>query len=257
MSESYKKIFPGNYVQHLNAHALPNADFATNKRAVGDPRDRHQQAVVFCPGWLAVRKVGYCRVTSTPTGEFDFTLPSPDLRPDDKPRADIVGLHIPEKAYAVRAGFRVVPASSQPGAPSSGPRDDGSLTSGIVGKAATDILALASATPSSAAAMVITATAISTATNADAVIVDADKNVPIGSQMVSAAFGTPQQITATGGLTLKLYAMNKAVGAASDLSTQIIGGAFIVAELVYLVPEDVVDLDAVHLGGVMYSGNTP
>ena len=53
MAETYKKIFPGNWVAHLNAHALPNASFKANKRAVGDPRDRHQQGVLFMPGWIA------------------------------------------------------------------------------------------------------------------------------------------------------------------------------------------------------------
>ena len=122
MAESYKKVFPGNAVNHLNAYGQPGADFTAAGRPTGSPLDRRQQALMFCPGWLAVRKVGYAKITEAATAAFDIIVPSPDTRSDDKPRADIVGLHIPQTALCYRAGFRVLPTSEQPGYYSQGAR---------------------------------------------------------------------------------------------------------------------------------------
>ncbi len=255
MAETYKKLFPGNWVNRLNAHALPNPSFAANKRPVGDPQDRCHQAVLFMPGWMAVRKVGIARISGAES-TFDFIVPSPDLRPDDKPRADIKGLWIPQGAYAMRAGFRVVSRSLQPGASSSGPTDLGSPVSGITGSAA-GVVFLSSEDVTAAGAAAINGTKVVTATDSGAMTIGADLNVPIGSQLVAAAFGTPQQITTAGGLTLKLYAKNAALATAVTLSSQVPGGAVVVAEVVYAVPEEVVDLDAVALSGALYSGQTP
>lgn len=260
MAETLKKIFPGNWVNHLNAHGLPNASFAANSRGTGAPQDRCHQAVLSFPGWMFVRKVGYAHIQEA-ASDFQITVPSPDLRPDDKPRADIKGLYIPEGAYAMRAGFRVVPRSSQPGSSSHGPVDAGDVVSGITASAV-GLLALASLdltgeTPGAAA---INGTTIKTATGAGAsagLVVPASLNVPIGSQAVIAAYGTPQLITTSGGLTLTLQARNAALDAAITLSSSIPGGAYVACELVYAVPEEVVDLEALHLGGALYSGQTP
>lgn len=255
MAETYKKIFPGNWVNHLNAHALPNPSFAANNRAVGDPRDRAHQAVLAMPGWVFVRKVGYAKVQAAQS-VFDFVVPSPDTRPDNKPRADIQGLWIPQNAYAIRAGFRVVPRSAQPGSNSSGPTGAGDTTSGIVSSAA-GVVVLATADPSTPGAAAINGTTITTASNGGGLVIGADLNVPIGSQLVASAFGTPQQITAAGGLTLRLYAENAALTAGVSLSSQVPGGAYIAAEVVYMVPEEVTDLEDLYLPGALYSGQTP
>ena len=255
MAETHKKIYPGNFVTHLNAHALPNADFTKNKRPVGDPQDRHHQALLFTPGWIAVRKVGYAHITGQP-GPYDIILPSPDLRGDDKPRADIKGLYIPAGAYAVRAGFRVPALSAQPGYTSSAPELRAPISGihGLIGEK----LMLGSAM---AAAEAINGSGITTAGLAipGTPAVGATADVPVGSTVIAAAFGTPQQITAGAGLTHKLHVTTAAgtVAGTTALTTTIPGGAYIACELVYILPEEVADLDDLHIGGATTSGNTP
>ena len=239
MSESYKKIYPGNCVNHLNAYANPNDDFKANGRGVSDPRDRKQQALMFCPGWVAVRKVGYAHINEAAT-QWDVVVPSPDLRPDDKPRADIIGLFIPTGALVVRAGLRVPAVNAQPGYYSSGSRQEADqLGSGLIGTAG-DKIVLGSAV---AAAPGVNAGGIATK---GTLVVDADGNLPIGTDVVQTKFGLP--VEATADLTLKLFASG------SGISSTIIGGAYVPCEVVYLLPEDVAGIDSVLLPGARYAG---
>ncbi len=258
MAETYKKIYPGNYVVHLNAWAAPNDDFVANGRASGDPRDRKQQGLLAFPGWIAVRKVGHALIT-TGAKSWDFVIPSPDLRPDDKPRADISSLLVPAGAAIYRMGFRVTPISAQPGFSSQGYRGDAdTLTSGLVGTA-TDLLAMSSAAIATKAAGSFTATAARTSSdNAHAsdpasVVVAAGGAIAPGTQVVQNAFGSPQVTTAD--LTLKLYSVAAAGNAAgSNISSTLTGGVYVVGEVCYLVPEAVADLDDLHLPGARYAG---
>jgi hypothetical protein len=255
MSETYKTILPGNYVTHANAYGLPNESFKANARVSGAPQDRCHQGVEFMPGWVAVRKVGFCSVVPTPTGVFDFIVPSPDLRPDDKPRADILGLWIPAGAYIVRAGFRVVPAQLQPGASSSGPLgplNDRSGISGVNGQ----VLVLSSALPSGTpGAGQITPGAVNTDTDANGLVV-ANGAVPVGYRLIQSAFGSPQKISPAGGLTFRLYVMAPTLLSGGLISSVVIGGAKVVAEVEYLVASSVADLDDVHVAGAVYGGVT-
>lgn len=254
MAESYSKIFPGNAVVHVNAYASPNDDFQANGRASGDPRDRKQQALMFCPGWLAVRKVGVAHITTGATS-WDFKVLSPDLRPDDKPRADITGLFIPSGAAVIRAGFRVPAVNAQPGYYSSGSRHAAEdLGSGLVGTA-TDLLAISTATIASSAAGSIGAGAIRTASNGTAqIVVATDGTVPTGVESVQTAFGAP--VVTNTDLTLKLYSIATAGNTAgSAISSSLTGGCFVVGEVVYLVPEAVAGLsDIPGVPGAQYSG---
>jgi hypothetical protein len=252
MPEQYKSVFPGNFVHNRSGYGLPNESFKTNNRASGSPLDRTHQATLAFPGWLAVRKIGLVNVGAA-ASLFDVTIPSPDQRADDKPRADIIGLHIPQGAALFRLGFRIVSRDLQPGASSSGPKSAPSSVSGIVGTA-TDKLILASATPASAAAGTITATAASTASNGSAIIVAAGGAVPVGPQLQQAVFGSPVVITQAGGLTLRLYVRDTAVAADGTISSAILGGANIIVEASYLVQEGLPDLDDLSLAGAGIRG---
>jgi hypothetical protein len=261
MAESYKAIYPGNWVTHLNAYPLPNPDFKTNKRNSGDPRDRQQQAVLFMPGWLAVRKVAHAFVDAGGNTSFDLVVGSPDLRPDDKPRADVKGLLIPSGAVVYRAGFRVPPITHQPGYYSSGDRGvipGGNKASGLSGTAG-DQLVLASATPAAkavgsiAAAAITTSTDTASATDASSVVVAADGTITAGSQLVQTTWDKP--VATTADLTLKLYSVAAGgTAAGSAIKSTLLGGVNLVVEVCYLVKEGVVDLDAVHLPGAQYAG---
>lgn len=259
MPETYKPIFPGNAVAHLHSYGLPNKSFTTNGRSVGDPRDRRHQALVSIPGWLSVRKVGYAVISGAGGTSFDIIVPSPDTRPDDKPRADIVGMHIPSGAAVYRAGFRVLPINKQPGFSVSGLVSDADLTdSGLTGTA-TDLLALSSAAIGTKAAGSIGATAIRTSSDNAHVsdpavlVVNASGRVVTGSQKIQTAFGAP--VVTTTDMTLKIYS----VAAAGNVAGSAIGAArsgshYVVAEVDYLVPEEIAPLDALPLPGQRYAG---
>ena len=259
MAETYKPIFPGNAVAHLHSYGLPNESFTTNGRSTGDPRDRRHQALVSIPGWLSVRKVGYSLIAGAGATSFDIIVPSPDTRPDDKPRADIVGMHIPTGAAVYRAGFRVLPINRQPGFNASGYQgDEDNLDSGLTGTA-TDLLALSSAAIGTKAAGSIGATAIRTSSdNAHVsdpavIVVDAGGKVVTGTQKIQTAFGAP--VVTTTDLTLKLYSVAAAGNTAgSAIGSSHTGGCYVVVEVDYLVPEAIAPLDALPLPGHKYSG---
>jgi hypothetical protein len=240
MSETYRKIYPGNCVTHLSAYALPNESFKENNRAVGDPRDRKTQALLFTPGWLAIRKVAHSLIT-TPAKDWDAVVGSPDLRPDDKPRADIKGLLVPSDVLLVRAGLRVSPLNANPGYYSSGARNEASkMGSGLVGTAG-DTVFLAS--DPGAAQGVLSASSI--CTNGD-IEVDADGNLPVGVDLLQTEFGAPLLTTAD--MILKLYASG------SGISSTLTGGCYVISEVVYLVPEELASIEDTHVEGARMSG---
>lgn len=251
MPETYKPVFAGNVVQHINSFANPNASFRTNNRPVGFPDDRAQQAQVVMPGWMAVRKVGYAVISNTPASLFPIIVPSPDQREGDKPRPDINGLFVPQGGIVIRAGFRVLPVSAQPYA--SAPRDTPAAASGLLGTA-TDKVILASALPAASAAGSITGTVISTGSDGTAAIVTAGLEVPVGSFAIQTAFGSPVAITQSGGLTLSLYCRNTAVNANGTIRAANAAGVYVLAELCYLVQEGLAELDDVYVQGARYSG---
>lgn len=259
MPESYKPIFPGNAVQHIHSYGLPNPDFTTNSRVSGDPRDRNHQALVSIPGWFAVRKVGYSLITGAGATSFDITVPSPDTRPSDKPRADILGLHIPTGAALFRLGFRVCRRDRQPGAYTSGPSidDSPSALSGITGTN-TDMLVLANAAIAALATGTITATTARTSSNTGsstdpALRVVTGGQLSVGEQRFQAAFGAP--VVLTSDLTLRLFSVAAAGNAAgSAMGSNVTGGCYVISEVDYLVPEPIAGLDCVHLPGARYAG---
>ena len=100
-----KKIFPGNWVTTLSSY--------------------QGQPVVAQPGRQYYQKIGYALVDSTGGTEFAVTIPSPDLRADDKVRANITGLTLPAGANVYHVGLRVPDMRKDKGV--------GTATSGLVG----------------------------------------------------------------------------------------------------------------------------
>lgn len=233
MAETYRKIYPGNCVTHLNSYALPGPDFKVNSRPASDPRDRTQQALMIMPGWLAVRKVGYS-VIDTTANEWPVIVGSPDLRPDDKPRPDISGLLVPTGALLLRAALRVSPVSANPGYYSAGPRRDvRDQLSGVVGTAG-DRIILATG----AAAPVDSLGPAAVATAGD-LVVDADGNLPVGVDVTQTNWGNAATVTAD--CVLRVFADG------AGLSSTLTGGAYVVSEVVYVIREDVASIDDLHL----------
>lgn len=210
-----KKIYPGNWVTNLSSY--------------------QGQPVVAMPGRVYYHKVGYAKVTSAATREFDVIIPSPDRRNDDKPRADITGLTVPENAYLYYVGLRILDSRKDTSL--------GTASSGLVWGNGSDRIKLASAVTVNGAAI--------SATTASTTPID-DTSLTAAPQ--SSVFGvvTPVKITASGGLTLKLYYDNGSTGLgnAAGLTSSVTGGSFIVCEAAYYIDDVASTADA--FGGLPF-----
>jgi len=251
MAESIKKIYPGNWVTHVNSWPYQNSDAKVNGRGPGDPRDRCQQGILYMPGVVAIQKVGHVFIdapldpAATATIGYDVIIPSPDTRPDDKPRADIKGLFVPEGAWLYRLGVRVCSVSDQPGFPSQGPKDPlFPAQSGLAGNAGAEMW-LDSAVNVAAAAVAPPA-AIAAAASASGPL---DVDPATGEFAPSSLEVTlPVPVSTANDQLFKLYASKGGLG------TDFLGGIYIVVEACYMQTDTVPDLDALHLPGARYSG---
>ena len=200
-----KKIFPGNWVTTLSSY--------------------QGQPVVAVPGRQYFQKIGYALVDGTGGTEFDVTIPSPDMRSDDKVRANITGLTIPAGANVYHVGVRVPDLRKD--------RAIGSAVSGIVGTNG-DTIAVKDAAGS--AADTISTTVVSTPTVAVA-------NATIAP--TSAKKGVVEAKTLAGAETLKVYVRNAAGnGAGTAITSTQAGGTPIIVEVAYFVEDDVAGLDS-------------
>ena len=203
-----KKIFPGNWVTTLSSY--------------------QGQPVVAVPGRQYFQKIGYALVDGTGGTEFDVTIPSPDMRGDDKVRANITGLTIPAGANVYHVGVRVPDLRKD--------RAIGSAVSGIVGTNG-DTIAVKDAAGS--AADTISTTVVSTPTVAVA-------NATIAP--TSAKKGVVEAKTLAGAETLKVYVRNAAGnGAGTAITSTQAGGTPIIVEVAYFVEDDVAGLDNTYI----------
>tara|TARA_B100000287_G_scaffold178128_1_gene168167 strand:- start:1023 stop:1658 length:636 start_codon:yes stop_codon:yes gene_type:complete len=200
-----KKIFPGNWVTTLSSY--------------------QGQPVVAVPGRQYFQKIGYALVDGTGGTEFDVTIPSPDMRADDKVRANITGLTIPAGANVYHVGIRVPDLRKD--------RAIGSAVSGIVGTNG-DTIAVKDAAGS--AADTISTTVVSSPTIAVASATIAP---------TSAKKGVVEAKTLAGAETLKVYVRNAAGnGAGTAITSTQAGGTPIIVEVAYFVEDDVAGLDS-------------
>tara|TARA_B100001250_G_C19555652_1_gene681021 strand:+ start:50 stop:685 length:636 start_codon:yes stop_codon:yes gene_type:complete len=199
-----KKIFPGNWVTTLSSY--------------------QGQPVVAIPGRQYFQKIGYALVSSTGGTEFAITIPSPDMRGDDKVRADITGLTVPAGANVYHVGIRVPDMRKDLGV--------GDAASGLVGTNG-DTIAVKDAAASAAAT--ISTTVISSPTIAVASLTVAPTTAKKG--IVTAA-------VLAGAETLKVYVRNAAGnGTGSALTSTQTGGTPIIVEVSYFVDDDPANLD--------------
>ena len=203
-----KKIYPGNWVTNLSSY--------------------QGQPVVACPGRVYYHQVGYALVTSTGATEFAVTIPSPDMRGDDKVRANITGLTIPAGANVYHVGVRVPDMRKDLGV--------GSAASGLVGTNG-DTIAVKDAAASAAAT--ISTTVVSSPT------------IAVASLTIAPTSGKKGIVTAAvlaGAETLKVYVRNAAGnGTGSALSSTQTGGTPIIVEVSYFIDDDVAGLDDTYI----------
>jgi len=205
-----KSIYPGNYVNRLSSY--------------------QGQPVIALPGRAYYHLTGYALVTSAGATSFDVIIPSPDLRADDKPRANITGLVVPVGAKVYQLGIRVPDMRKDRGV--------GTATSGLVGTN-TNRLKLASAVGTTATGQ-IAATALGT--DSSAVAVASTTVAPVQS-----AFGAITPVAITGSaLTLKVYVTDSTgTAAGSNLTSTQTGGTPIIVEVAYYLDDDIADLNEV------------
>ena len=203
-----KKIYPGNWVTNLSSY--------------------QGQPVVACPGRVYYHKVGYALVTSTGATEFAITIPSPDMRGDDKVRANITGLTIPAGASVYHVGIRVPDMRKDLGV--------GTAASGLVGTNS-DTIAVKDAAASAAGS--ITTSVVSSPT------------IAVASTTIAPASAKKGIVTAavlSGAETLKVYVRNAAGNAAgSALSSTQAGGTPIIVEVSYFIDDEVAGLDDTYI----------
>ncbi len=200
-----KKIFPGNWVTTLSSY--------------------QGQPVVAVPGRQYYQKIGYALVDSTGGTEFAVTIPSPDMRADDKVRANITGLTIPAGANVYHVGIRVPDMRKD--------RAVGTATSGIVGTN-TDTIAVKDAAASAAGTISTSVVSSPTIAVANATIAPA-----------SAKKGEVEAKTLAGAETLKVYVRNAAGnGTGTAITSTQAGGTPIIVEVAYFVEDDVPDVDS-------------
>ena len=210
-------IFPGNWVCPLSSY--------------------QSQPVIALPGRVYYQSVGYIKVTTGATS-WDVIIPSPDKRTDDKPRADITGLVIPQNAFLYSVGLRVLDARKDRGL--------GTARSGLVFSTATDRIKLASSLGTGT-----TAGAISATSAASPPLVGTGGTVaPSGTAGSVFSVVTPVQVTQSGGLTLKLYldVGTAATAPAGTLSSTETNGSYLIADVCYYLEDGVADES--YIGGL-------
>ncbi len=204
-----KKIYPGNWVTELSSY--------------------QGQPVVALPGRTYYQVIGYALVGATGGTSFDITIPSPDLRQDDKPRPDITGLTVPAGANIYRVGIRVPDVRKDRGV--------GTAFSGLVGTN-TNRLKVADALANDDT---ITATAVSTTSSA--VAVSGGTVAPVAN---SKGLITP--VALTGAETLKVFVTDSTgTAAGSTLTSTATGGTPIVVEVCYYIEDVVPDVNSTYL----------
>lgn len=204
-----KKIYPGNWVTELSSY--------------------QGQPVVAIPGRTYYQIIGYALVDATGGTSFDITIPSPDLRGDDKPRANITGLTVPAGANVYHVGLRVPDLRKDRGV--------GTAFSGLVGTN-TNRLKVADALANDDT---ITATAISTASSA--VAVAGGTVAPVGTTK-----GVITPVALSGQETLKVYVTdNTGTVAGSTVTSSAAGGTPILVEVCYYTEDAAPDLGSTYL----------
>ena len=205
-----KKIFPGNWVTTLSSF--------------------QGQPVVAVPGRVYYHKIGYVKVDGTGGTSFDVTIPSPDLRGDDKVRADIEGMTVPAGATIYSLGLRVSDTRKT--------KDAGTATSSLT-VANNTRLKLASAVNTAHAGVISATAAGTTATDLDAGA--SGTTIAPGASRFGAA-GTKL----TTGITLKVYATDAASTPAAigtAVTSSATGGTYLICEVSYYLDDDVATIE--------------
>lgn len=213
------RIYPGNYVNILDAYK--------------------SNAVAAVPGRIYFHTHGYAKITGTPANVFDIVIPSPDLRQDDKPRLDIPQLVVPVGARVYSVGIRVSDAQDN--------NQNNPVGSKILGTNG-DRLKIASAVNTTATGQ-IAANALGTNS---AAIAFSGGVAPVDNNRFDVV--TPVEITGSP-LTLRLFVTNNTgTAAGSNISSNAIGGAYVIADVCWYLPDEPPTREEERIPYAVYSG---
>ncbi|MEB3320491.1 MAG: hypothetical protein VKI63_06085 [Cyanobium sp.] len=204
-----KKIYPGNYVNRLSAW--------------------QGQPVVAWPTRQFFHVTGYALITTNATS-WDIRIPSPDMRADDKPRADITSLVLPVGACPYFVGFRIPDMRKE--------RSTGTAFTGLVGTSG-ERLKVADAVANDNN---IT-TAIVATNSADA----AFSGTTITPRQVRRSIVTAPILA--GAETLRVWSVQSdgTTLSTNGVSSTVPGGTPIIVEVAYFIDDDVAELEDVRL----------
>lgn len=206
-----KKIYAGNYVNRLSAY--------------------QGQPVVAMPGRQHFHVTGYALITSTSATSWDIKIPSPDMRADDKPRADITSLVLPAGACVYFVGFRIPDMRKE--------RSTGTAFSGLVGTNG-ERLKVADAVGNDNN---ITTSVVAT-NSADAAF---GSNTTIAPKQVRKSIVTAPILG--GSETLKVWNVQSdgTTISSNGVTSSVAGGTPIIVEVAYFTDDDVAELDDIRL----------
>jgi hypothetical protein len=205
-----KKIYPGNFTNRLSSY--------------------QSQCVVAQPGRCFYSVLGYALITAQSATSWPITIPSPDLRSDDKPRPDITSLVLPVGAAVYSVGMRIPDMRKE--------RSEGTAFSGLVGTN-TEELKVADAIGSDGT---ITTSAVATA-GASAVFA----STTIAPKQVRQSIVTAPILAGAETLTLYNVAPGSPDTEGSGVTSTASGGTPIIVEVNYFLDEDVADLEDLRL----------
>ena len=213
-----KKIYPGNWVAQLSSY-------------------QHEPVVVM-PGRLYYQPVGYAMVDGTGDSVFEVIIPSPDLRPGDKPLPNLVGFNLPDGAKLYHLGLRVPDMRKD--------RGKGTPFSGLVGTP-TDRLKLADALPEDD-----TITVDHASTKSADVVVNAEGTIePVGTTI-----GVITPLELSNALNLKVWVTDSSGAAAGQpIHSSLIGGTPIVVEACYYLEDEAPTQENTFVPYVTVAGN--
>jgi hypothetical protein len=205
-----KTIYPGNYTNRLSSW--------------------QGQGVLALPGRAFFSVLGYALITSTPATSWAIRIPSPDLRQDDKPRADIPSLILPAGAAVYSLGLRIPDMRKE--------RSEGTAFSGLVGTN-TEELKVADAIANDGT---ITTAAVATA-GASATFA----STTIAPKQVRQSIVTAPILAGAETLTLFNVAPGSPDVAGSGVTSTVAGGTPIIVEVNYFLDADLPDIEDVRI----------
>jgi hypothetical protein len=203
-----KKIYPGNWVNALSSY--------------------QGQPVVAIPGRVYYHITGYALITGTGATSWDITIPSPDKRGDDKPRADITSLVVPSGAKVYGLALRVPDMRKDRGV--------GTAFSGIVGTNTNELK-------------------VATAIGDDDALADNDIATVAADVVVASTTIAPTStfksiitpVAQTAARTLKVFSDNGSQAAGSVMTSTLTGGTPVIVDVFYFLDDVASDLNDVRL----------